>query len=154
MECKIVKDNYSSSLKSMSKTILPLLIILTMTHMMEFMSGAAFVSVTWDVVWVLVTLTFFSNLHMVREYICLYKPMRWQGSSVDGSWIFRHPGVLLFLSKFAERSKWYVNDLNLYANWIPGNGAKNAYWYLLTQIEYEGFHKCTEYHCSILPGVF
>jgi hypothetical protein len=46
MECKIVKDNYSSSLKSMSKTILPLLIILTMTHMMEFMSGAAFVSVT------------------------------------------------------------------------------------------------------------
>jgi hypothetical protein len=26
--------------------------------------------------------------------------------------------------------------------------------YLLTQIEYEGFRKCTEYHCSILLGVF
>jgi hypothetical protein len=41
-----LKDNYSSSLKSMSKTISPFLIILTMTHMMKFMSGATFVSVT------------------------------------------------------------------------------------------------------------
>jgi hypothetical protein len=28
------------------------------------------------------------------------------------------------------------------------------YWYLLTQIEYEGFRKRTEFHCSILPKVF
>ena len=27
-------------------------------------------------------------------------------------------------------------------------------WYLLMQIEYEGLCKRTEYHCSILPGVF
>jgi hypothetical protein len=27
-------------------------------------------------------------------------------------------------------------------------------WYLLTQKEYEGFRKRTEYHCSILPGLF
>jgi hypothetical protein len=46
MVCKILKDNYSSSLMSMSKTISPFLIILTMTHIMEFVSGAAFVSVT------------------------------------------------------------------------------------------------------------
>jgi hypothetical protein len=27
-------------------------------------------------------------------------------------------------------------------------------WYLLMQIEYEGFRKCIKYHCSILPRVF
>ena len=31
---------------------------------------------------------------------------------------------------------------------------KDECWYLLTQIEYEGFRKYTEYHYSILPGVF
>ena len=41
-----LKDNYSSSLKSMSKTISPFLIMLTMTHKMEFVSSAASVSVT------------------------------------------------------------------------------------------------------------
>jgi hypothetical protein len=46
------------------------------------------------------------------------------------------------------------NYLNLYANCFPDNGTKNAYWYLLTQIEYEGFRKRIEYHCSILLGVF
>jgi hypothetical protein len=46
MVCKILKDNYSSSLKSISKTISPFLIILTMTRIMEFMSSAAFISVT------------------------------------------------------------------------------------------------------------
>jgi len=80
-----LKDNYSLSLKSMSKTISPFLIILTMTHMIEFVSSAASVFVTCDVICILVTSTFFSNLHMVREYICLYKPVRWQGSNVDGS---------------------------------------------------------------------
>jgi hypothetical protein len=75
---KILKDNYSSSLKSMSKTISSFLIILTMTHMMEFVSGAAFVPVTWDVIWILMTLTFFSNLHMVREYIYVYTNL-WNG---------------------------------------------------------------------------
>ena len=44
MECKTLKHNYLSSLKSMSKTISPFLIMLTMTHM--FVSSAAFVSVT------------------------------------------------------------------------------------------------------------
>jgi hypothetical protein len=43
---RFLKDSYSSSLKSMSKTISPFLIILALTHMMEFVSGAAFVSVT------------------------------------------------------------------------------------------------------------
>ena len=46
MEHKSLKDNYSLNFKSMSKTISPFLIILTMTHKMEFMGSAAFVSVT------------------------------------------------------------------------------------------------------------
>jgi hypothetical protein len=41
-----LKDNYSSILNSMSKTFSPFLIILTMTHMMEFVSSAASDSVT------------------------------------------------------------------------------------------------------------
>ena len=45
VECKKLKDNYSLSLKSMSMTLSPFLITLTMTHM-EFVSSAAFVSVT------------------------------------------------------------------------------------------------------------
>jgi len=44
--CKNLKDNYSSTLKSMSKTISPFLIILTMAHMIEFVSSAASVFVT------------------------------------------------------------------------------------------------------------
>ena len=72
VECKKLKDNYSSSLKYMSKTFSPFLIILTMTYMMEFMSSAASIFVTWDVIWILVTSTFFSNLHMVRIiYMCI-----------------------------------------------------------------------------------
>ena len=100
MECRKLKDNYSSSLKSMSNTISSFLIILTMTHMMEFVSSAASVFITWDVICILVTSTFFFNQHMVRQYIHLYRPMRWQGSNVDGSWMFRHPRVLqcLFFS--------------------------------------------------------
>jgi hypothetical protein len=43
---KNLKDNYSLSLKSISMTISPFLIILTMTHMMEFMSSAASIFVT------------------------------------------------------------------------------------------------------------
>ena len=46
MECNKLKDNYSSNLKSMSKTISPFLIILTMIHRIEFVSSAASVSVT------------------------------------------------------------------------------------------------------------
>jgi hypothetical protein len=45
------KDNYLLSLKSMSNTISPFLIILTIAHMMEFMSSAVSVFVTWDVIW-------------------------------------------------------------------------------------------------------
>ena len=72
MECNKLKDNYSSNLKSMSKTISPFLIKLTMTHKIEFVSSAAFVSVTSDVIWILVTSIFFSNLHMVRIiYMCM-----------------------------------------------------------------------------------
>jgi hypothetical protein len=43
---KNLKDNYSSSLKSMSKTISPFLIKLTMTHMMKFVSSATSIFVT------------------------------------------------------------------------------------------------------------
>jgi hypothetical protein len=79
------------------------LIILTMTHIMEFVSGATFVPVTWDVIWVLVMMTFLCNLHMVRMiYMCLYKPVRWQGSNVDGSWIFRHPGFFFSCGSLPE----------------------------------------------------
>ena len=35
MKCNKLKDNYSSNLKSMSKTISPFLIKLTMTHKIE-----------------------------------------------------------------------------------------------------------------------
>ena len=72
-----LKDNYSSSFKS-SERLSHFFIILTMTHMMEFVSSAASVFVTWDVIWILVTLTFFSNLHMVREYIYVYTNL-WDG---------------------------------------------------------------------------
>ena len=75
---KSLKDNYSLNFKSMSKTISPFLIILTMTHMMEFVSSAVSVFVTWDVICILVTSTFFSNLHMVREYIYVYTNL-WDG---------------------------------------------------------------------------
>jgi hypothetical protein len=68
VECKNLKDNYSSNLKSMSKTISPFLIILTMTHKIKFVSSAAFVSVTWDVIWILVTLTF-SLIYKWLEYL-------------------------------------------------------------------------------------
>ena len=109
MECNKLKDNYSSNLKSMNKTISPFLIKLTMTHKMEFGSSVAFVFVTWDVIWILVTLTFFSNLHMVREYICLYKPVRLQGFIVDGSWMSGTLGSSMpFLWKLAGWSKWHL----------------------------------------------
>ena len=90
-----LRDNYLSSLKSMSKTILTFLIILTMTHKMKFVSSAASVSITWDVILVLVTTTFFSNLHMVREYIYVYTNL-WDGrvQELMDLWMFRHPGVL------------------------------------------------------------
>jgi len=103
-----LKDNYSS-LMSMSKTISTFLIILTMTHMIEFVSSAASVFVTWDVIWILVTLTFSSNLHMVREYIYVYTNL-WDGRVpvlMDlevqvpwGSLMF-----LIFLWKLARRLK-------------------------------------------------
>jgi hypothetical protein len=59
VKCKKLKDDYSSSLKSMSMTILHFLIIFTMIHMMEFVSSAASIFATWDVIWILVTSTFF-----------------------------------------------------------------------------------------------
>ena len=46
MEYKKLKDNCSSNVMSLSKTISTFLIKLTMTHKMEFVSSAAFVSVT------------------------------------------------------------------------------------------------------------
>ena len=107
MECNKLKDNYSSNLKSMSKTISPFLIILTISHMMEFVSSATSVLVTWDVIWILVTLTFFSNLHMVREYIYVYTNlwdcrvlvlMDLECSDTLGS-------SMSYLWKFVERSK-------------------------------------------------
>ena len=106
-----LKDNYSSSLKSMSKTITPFSIILTMTHMIEFVSSAASVFVTWDVIWILMTSTFFSNLHMVREYI--YMSIQtcemawfqcWWILNVQAPW--GSSMFLLFLWKLAGRSKW------------------------------------------------
>ena len=141
----------------MSKTISPFLIILTITHMMEFVSSAASISVTWDVIWILVTSTFFSNLHLVREYTHTHTQtnlwddrvpmlMDLECSGTLGSSMF-----LLFLWMFVERSKRhllsclipqfnrtgvillklvYVNDQNLYTNCFPGKGAKNACWYL------------------------
>ena len=78
MECKMSKDNYSSSLKSMSKTISPFLIILTMTHMMEFVSSAAYVFITWDVIWILVTSTFSPRYTWLEQYIYVYTNL-WDG---------------------------------------------------------------------------
>ena len=95
MECKKLKDNCSSNLMSLSKTISPFLIKLTMTHKMKFVSSATFVSVTWDVIWILVTTTFFSNVHLVREYIYVYTNL-WDGRVpvLMDLWMFRHLGVL------------------------------------------------------------
>ena len=102
------KDNYSLSLKSMSMSISPFLIILTMTHMMEFVSSITSVFITWDVIWILVTSTFFSNLHMIR---IIYIYMFIQTCEIAGFqcwWILnvQAPWVLqCFLWKLAKRSK-------------------------------------------------
>jgi hypothetical protein len=67
MGCKNLKDNYSSSLKSMSKTISPFLIILTMTmtHMMAFVSSIYIRHLRCDLNSCDDDLFF--NLHMVRK---------------------------------------------------------------------------------------
>jgi hypothetical protein len=89
-------DKYSLSLKSLCKTISPFLTYLPW--------------LTWWNLWVVQCL--YSSLEMWFEflwhwlfspiytwlYICLHKPMRWQGSNVDGSWMFKHPRVLQCLS--------------------------------------------------------
>jgi hypothetical protein len=74
---KMWKDNYSLSLKSMSMTISPFLIIFTMTHMMELVSSAASVSITWDMISILVTLTF-SPIYTWLENIYVYANL-WDG---------------------------------------------------------------------------
>ena len=96
VECKKLKDNYSSSLKSISKTISPFLIILTMTHIMQLVSSVASVFVTWDVIWILVTSTFFSNLHLVRIIYTYVYTNLWDGRvlMLMDLWMFRHPRVL------------------------------------------------------------
>jgi hypothetical protein len=84
----------------------------------------------------------------------------WWILNVQAPWGFST--FLLFLWKFARRSKRHLlsclisqfnrigvillklvifYDLNLYAYCFPGNVTKNACWYLLMQIEYEGFRK-------------
>ena len=93
---KSLKDNYSLNFKSMSKTISPFLIILTMTRVMEFVSSAASVFVTWDVIWILVTTTFFSNLHLVREFIYVYTNL-WDGN-VSVLMDLEHSGTLRFFN--------------------------------------------------------
>ena len=93
---KSLKDNYSLNFKSMSKTISPFLIILTMTHMMEFMSSATSTSVTWDMIWILVTLTFFSNLHMVRIIYMSIQTCEMAGFQCW--WIFECSGTLGFFN--------------------------------------------------------
>jgi hypothetical protein len=50
-------------------TFSPFLVILTMTHKMEFVSSATSMFITCDVIWIVVATSFFSNLHMVRIYM-------------------------------------------------------------------------------------
>jgi hypothetical protein len=105
-----LKDNYSSSLKSMSKTISPSLIILTMIHNLGFVSSATSIFVTLDVIWILVTMTFSPIYTWLEQYICIHKPVRWQGSRVDGSWMFRHPEFfnIFIIFSFLVEACWKV----------------------------------------------
>ena len=103
------RDNYSLSLKSMSKTISPFSIILTMTHMMEFVSSAASIFVTWDVIWILMMSTF-SPIYTWLENIYVYTNL-WDGRvpvlmdlECLGTLGFFNV-LLFFLWMFAERSK-------------------------------------------------
>jgi hypothetical protein len=100
----------------MSKTISSFLITLTMTQKMEFVSSAASMFITWDVIWILMTTTFSPNHTWLEQYIyiCIHKPVRWQGSRVDGSWMFRHPrffNVSLSFSFLVEacRKQWLLS---------------------------------------------
>jgi hypothetical protein len=95
MECNKLKDNYSLSLKSISMTISPFLIILTMTHIMKLVSSAAFVSITWNVIWILVMLTFLSNLNMVRIYMSIWT---YKMAGFQYWWIFECSGTLGFFN--------------------------------------------------------
>ena len=102
-----LKHNYSSNLKSMSTTISPFLIILTMTHKMKFVSNATSMFVTWDVNWILVTATF-SPIYIWFRKIYISIQYLWDGrvpvlmdhecSSTLGSSM-----CLLFLWKLVER---------------------------------------------------
>jgi hypothetical protein len=73
--------------------------------------------------------------------------------------------ITLAIMKMGHTVSWQPGDVELWPGgaerghrrrekferrWRQGVGC----WYLLTQIEYKGFRKRTEYHCSILPGVF
>ena len=91
-----VEDNYLSSLKSMSMTISPFLIILTMTHKMEFVSSATSMFVTWDVNWILVTATsFLQSRHGLEKYIYLYNTCEmtrfqcWWIMNVQAPWVLQ-----------------------------------------------------------------
>jgi hypothetical protein len=135
------KDNYSSNLKSMSKTISPFLIILTMTHMMEFASNAASVSVTWDVIWILVTSTSVSNPRFFNVFL-LFLCKRVERSKTSHSL----PCIRYKSRQNKGNPAWagvngYLGHINKYKfinipfdclTTFPSNGARNAYWYLLT----------------------
>ena len=105
---KCLKDNYSLSFKSMSKTISSFLIILTMTHMMEFVSSASFVFITWDVIWILVT----STLSPIYTWLYIYMFMQTcEMAGFQCWWILKVQApwgslmFLLFLWKLVGRSK-------------------------------------------------
>ena len=106
VEFKKLKDNYSSSLESMSKTFSHFLIILTMTHMMKFVSSAASVFVTWDVNWILVASTFSPIYTWLYIYIqtCEMAGFQcWWILNVQAPW--GSSMFLLFLWKLTGRLK-------------------------------------------------
>jgi hypothetical protein len=91
-----LKDNYSSSLKSMRKTISPSLIILTMIHNLGFVSSAASIFVTLDVIWILVMMTFSPIYIWLEQYIYMYTQtcemvgfQSWWIMNVQAPWVLQ-----------------------------------------------------------------
>jgi hypothetical protein len=113
---RIKKNNYSLSLKSMGKTISPFLIILIMTHNIEFVSRATSLFVTWNVIWILVTTTFspiYTHTHTHTQTCEMTGFQSWWIINVHTPWViqcFSH----LFLWKFAERSKRHLMSCLFY----------------------------------------
>jgi hypothetical protein len=107
----------------------------------NFVSNAASIFVTWDVIWILVTSTIFSNPRFYNVFL-LFLWKRARRSKTSHSL----PCIRYKSRQNKGNPAWggvngYLNHINKYMfinipfnclATFPGNGARNACWYLLT----------------------